>query len=427
MIAPNIILVWAGTNSSVPNGFTRETTLDGLHPKAWGAENPNITGGNATHSHTSPAHSHTMSSHSHAITTGYVGNNIQDSDSDGSELVNGYHRHQNIPVAGVSGGSLSAVTSTYSSFSNDPPYYSVIFIKSSGYNFLPQNAICFFADSVIPNHYLICDGNNSTPNLTNKYLKGAETGADSGTIGGSYTNIHTLTHSHTESSHTHSQTVGGFTSVGGKRGGSDGGDRITLGHTHTISLNSASSSITSSDPLLTTAETIEPAYKKLVAIQNVSNPSIPKNIIGMWLGSTTNVPAGWMLCDGSSGTIDMRDKFLKVAATVGEINNVGGSNTHTHNAQNHSHTGGSHTHTGNGNTSNHQGSTYKNGVGGSQNVMNSSTDVHTIDTISSSTSSWNNTLTIASSSDNQPLYRIVSYIQYKFNAIGGASFFSSII
>lgn len=36
----------------------------------------------------------------------------------------------------------------------------------------------------------------------------------------------------------------------------------------------------------------------------------PKGGIIMWFGSIANIPSGWVLCDGSNGTPDLRDKFI---------------------------------------------------------------------------------------------------------------------
>ncbi|MFH1429776.1 MAG: hypothetical protein ABIH39_08570 [Candidatus Margulisiibacteriota bacterium] len=38
--------------------------------------------------------------------------------------------------------------------------------------------------------------------------------------------------------------------------------------------------------------------------------SLPKGIIAMWSGNISNIPAGWALCNGSSGTPDLRNRFV---------------------------------------------------------------------------------------------------------------------
>lgn len=54
---------------------------------------------------------------------------------------------------------------------------------------------------------------------------------------------------------------------------------------------------------------------------------IPIGIIAMWSGLAANIPSGWLLCDGTSGTPDLIDKFIRGSATAGS---TGGADTHTH-------------------------------------------------------------------------------------------------
>ncbi len=44
------------------------------------------------------------------------------------------------------------------------------------------------------------------------------------------------------------------------------------------------------------------------SIQN--NLGIPSGIISMWSGSIATIPSGWVLCDGSNSTPDLRDMFI---------------------------------------------------------------------------------------------------------------------
>jgi hypothetical protein len=59
-------------------------------------------------------------------------------------------------------------------------------------------------------------------------------------------------------------------------------------------------------------------------------------MIMLWSGSIATIPSGWLLCNGSSGTPDLRDRFIvgagstyAVAATGGSANAVLVSHTHT--------------------------------------------------------------------------------------------------
>lgn len=64
--------------------------------------------------------------------------------------------------------------------------------------------------------------------------------------------------------------------------------------------------------------------------------SLPSGVIVMWSGSIASIPGGWLLCNGSSGTPDLRDRFIvgagstyAVAATGGSANATLVSHTHT--------------------------------------------------------------------------------------------------
>ena len=70
----------------------------------------------------------------------------------------------------------------------------------------------------------------------------------------------------------------------------------------------------------------------------------------MWSGSSSNIPSGWLLCNGSNGTPDLRDRFIVGAGSSYGVGNIGGEATHTLTTaempnHNHTFTGKSHTHT----------------------------------------------------------------------------------
>jgi hypothetical protein len=63
---------------------------------------------------------------------------------------------------------------------------------------------------------------------------------------------------------------------------------------------------------------------------------VPTGAIIMWSGSIASIPSGWLLCNGTSGTPDLRDRFIvgagttyAVAATGGSANATLVSHTHT--------------------------------------------------------------------------------------------------
>lgn len=66
-----------------------------------------------------------------------------------------------------------------------------------------------------------------------------------------------------------------------------------------------------------------------------SSSGVPSGVILMWSGPVATIPSGWNLCDGTSGTPDLRDKFIVgakqddagVAKTNirGSLSQIGGS------------------------------------------------------------------------------------------------------
>jgi len=75
--------------------------------------------------------------------------------------------------------------------------------------------------------------------------------------------------------------------------------------------------------------------------------SIPAGLICMWSGSSSNIPNGWVLCNGSNNTPDLRDKFVLGAGNNYAVGATGGEKevtltvaqmpSHNHDIGNHSH------------------------------------------------------------------------------------------
>lgn len=51
-------------------------------------------------------------------------------------------------------------------------------------------------------------------------------------------------------------------------------------------------------------------------------------IIIAWTGGT--IPSGWVLCNGSNSTPDLRNRFIYGASIDSDVGNTGGADTHTH-------------------------------------------------------------------------------------------------
>ena len=146
---------------------------------------------------------------------------------------------------------------------------------------------------------------------------------------------------------------------------------------------------------------------------------IPSGGIILWSGSIGSIPSGWVLCNGSNGTPDLRDRFVvgagstyAVDATGGSANAVLVSHTHTYSATTSS--AGDHQHTTQtGVGASTPGSTaclYAGLLGsppfsGTANMTSNSTGAHT-HTISGSTDSAG----VSGTNANLPPYYALCYI-----------------
>ena len=66
-----------------------------------------------------------------------------------------------------------------------------------------------------------------------------------------------------------------------------------------------------------------------------ATPSIPSGCILLWSGSTGSIPSGFLLCDGTNGTPDLRNSFIVGAGNNYTVGQTGGSAdaivvSHTH-------------------------------------------------------------------------------------------------
>jgi hypothetical protein len=74
---------------------------------------------------------------------------------------------------------------------------------------------------------------------------------------------------------------------------------------------------------------------------------VPTGVIVMWSGSIASIPSGWLLCDGTNSTPDLRNRFIVGAGSTYSVAGTGGSAdaivvSHTHTGT--TATAGSHAH-----------------------------------------------------------------------------------
>ena len=68
-----------------------------------------------------------------------------------------------------------------------------------------------------------------------------------------------------------------------------------------------------------------------------ASPTLPTGVILIWSGSTGSIPSGYVICDGSNGTPDLRNSFVLGAGNSYTVGQTGGSTdaivvSHTHTA-----------------------------------------------------------------------------------------------
>jgi microcystin-dependent protein len=59
---------------------------------------------------------------------------------------------------------------------------------------------------------------------------------------------------------------------------------------------------------------------------------VPAGVIVMWSGSIASIPVGWLLCDGTSGTPDLRSRFVVGAGGTYTVGDTGGADSVTLNS-----------------------------------------------------------------------------------------------
>ncbi len=65
--------------------------------------------------------------------------------------------------------------------------------------------------------------------------------------------------------------------------------------------------------------------------QWMADDCMPAGVIVMWSGSLASIPDGWVLCNGSSGTPNLTDRFIFSVGTSEDPGASGGQLNHSHN------------------------------------------------------------------------------------------------
>jgi len=338
-ILQGTILLWSGLASAIPSGWTilsiakdRYVVGESLYT------NYGSTGGAATHLHAYGSSTGTgEDSHTHTVNVTSIGDadgweDTQDvKEGSAKNLADEFHGHALDTASTGAPTSHSHSLSNTQTASNNPKYHRLYYILATQDDLdIPNGAILWWDDDIanLPANFVQCDGNNSTPDLRDRFVFGAD---EDGDVGGTGSGSHSHANDDTGSQkHTHHISI--------TLGASDLNVPVASGtgawapqptHTHSIGATSlVSGAHTHAVPNTASAE-ITPLYYKLhhaMATQDISTLSIG-SIIG-W--SLSTIPDGWVICDGNNGTPNLNDKFVRCANTDGDLGETGGSNTHQH-------------------------------------------------------------------------------------------------
>jgi hypothetical protein len=343
-IPADLILAWPSTAGTIPSGWTRVTALDGRHPRgASGTGVPSGTGGNATHTHTTPGHTHAVAAHTHTLggNTGGSSTSTTSARYSGASQpqANQPHTHPRAVSTNFGGGANSGSTSPGTdAVDNDPGSRTVIWIESNGSQAAYPVGVLGWATEAV-------SGWENDASSTGRFLRGAAAAGDGGANSGSLTHTHTVaSHTHTGVDHTHAINSTGLSNpVGVGAGTGSSTPRWLPRHTHPMSAGgNVTGDLVSASGGVTSDSTREPVNRRLWVLRNTGGGTQTR-IIGLYLGDVASLDPLLTLCDGSNGTPDMRGWFARDAGSD-SVNSTGGAATHSHTTPSHTHTIGAHAH-----------------------------------------------------------------------------------
>lgn len=65
-------------------------------------------------------------------------------------------------------------------------------------------------------------------------------------------------------------------------------------------------------------------------VRRIIDAALPSGVVMLWSGAIVAIPDGWLLCDGTNDTPDLRDKFVVGAGAAYAVDANGGALTHDH-------------------------------------------------------------------------------------------------
>ena len=229
------------------------------------------------------------------------------------------------------------------------PYKNSIFVNREGNlknnsRYEPSGLIALWSGplNTVPEGWKLCDGTDGTLNISDRFVCSTENLEEPGTIGGNSSHYHNYTtvpyHDHgqtstTQCSHSHPYIIPSDTLIDVRAGsrvvyrtlGAYLTESESANHSHEVNSTGLSVCYTSEE------EDVLPPYYELVFIKKETNePVIPIGLIVMWAGTIETIPKGWVLCNGSNGTPDLREKFVRGVLHGANPGSSGGRLSHNH-------------------------------------------------------------------------------------------------
>jgi len=213
-------------------------------------------------------------------------------------------------------------------------------------NYDPAGIIAMWSGplNTIPAGWKLSDGTSGTINTTNRFVYSTNNLESPGATGGSSSHNHSYSevpdHDHGQTGLTstpHDHTYWRPTSTRSKaqpwpsipynalRSSTTSTGFDTASHSHSTQYTGGTGLYMSEQ------QNGIPPYYEIAFIEKEDDAStIPIGVIVMWAGSIDSIPADWELCNGSNGTPDLRDNFIRGAPPGEDPGTLGGNVAHNH-------------------------------------------------------------------------------------------------
>jgi hypothetical protein len=355
---------WFGNAVDIPAGWSEDTNYQDRHLAGVPIGGTAGDTGGGHHGHDGLPHLHAGTEHEHdiAVNSQTTGLNFkkQEKTPGAASAVQGPHVHAGTAVhdsADTGETTVNAVTSD--DYSDTMPLSREAFvIKPDGVTFpdVPTDAVIFTDNPDGLAGYDVCDGNGGRPNLEALFILGCPDGREAG---GALDGAANHTHTRSDANHTHA--MGDH--EGGVHAMNPTGTTLNViiqaspgwsqgSHYHEMALGPGGAQVVGAaagggdfD-----AQDNRPTFQRLLALLNEGVAATPIGTIVAFEGEPGRMPAGWVLCNGTSGTLDLRGCWIEATDTPGSIGDPGLSayaEDHDHTATSpHNHPiPGVHTHT----------------------------------------------------------------------------------